>query len=148
MNTTSPCWRGSIIAISLVVLSTINQAHSEILTGGIGEDYAAIAARTKEYPLRIAFSEGHGGAYVTDVKLGFYDKKNNLVLIKEGVGPLALVNLPDGDYKVVAIYKGQKRSQVTTIKKGEHKRIYFNWAGTDDSNVESSRTAKDDETTP
>jgi hypothetical protein len=148
MNTTSPFWRDSILAFSVAALFTISPAHSEILTGGIGEDFAAIAAHTKEYPLRIAFSEGHGGAYVTDVTLNIYDKQKNLVLVKEGVGPIALVNLPDGEYKVIATYQGQKRSQITAIKKGEHKRLYFNWAGTDDSNGESSRTAKDDDTTP
>ena len=148
MNTTSPYWRDSILALSIAGLFTISPVHSEILTGGIGEDYDAIVSHTKEYPLRIAFSEGHGGAYVTDVTLRIFDQKKNLVLVKEGVGPIALVNLPDGEYHIVATYQGQKRSQITAIKKGEHKRVYFNWTGTDDSNGESSRTAKDDGATP
>lgn len=115
------------IAIASPYYAQAATSSPEYLNGGIGEeDLDSLRKAAKGYPLGIVFSEGDG-AYITNVGVGIYNQADSLVFYNKDSGPHLYVKLPNGDYQVVAIYKGEKRSYKITLNTDSSKKIFFNW---------------------
>lgn len=95
----------------------------EYLSGGAGQEArAAIASMQAPFPMRIVFSEGSGEYIVVDhVAISAGSRR---VLEVDGVGPMLLVKLPQGDYTVEATYGG--RTERRTVRVGRE-RLSLNW---------------------
>ncbi len=134
--------------INLLPKSKVRNYHGiPFITGGVAEDLEHMKKVAKTYPLRMVFSED--GAYVTDVTVGIYDSAGILSFYNKLSGPYLYVNLPDGDYSIVAIYEGVKRSQKITIQSPESKKVFFTWPAKDaDSVLEDSPSDNGDSATP
>jgi len=102
------------------------------VTGGIGSDEAlALKQEQKNYPLSMVFSSGKRGAYVTDVHVTVSDAGGKVLLDSSSVGPILLVRLPPGEYRVSAALRGEtKHSSVKVPDKGTGS-LSFNWPSTD-----------------
>lgn len=89
---------------------------ASFLNGGVGEEERAmIAENAKDYSLKLTFTE-QAGAYKADVEVVITDAKANEVLALEEVGPMLLVKLPAGKYRVKATSRGKAQQQTVNVR--------------------------------
>ena len=78
------------------------------VTGGIGLDEStAIKAAEKDFNLSLLFVQTRRGEYLSDVTASIADNGGKTVLKVVSNGPMLLVRLPAGAYKVSADYAGK-----------------------------------------
>jgi hypothetical protein len=95
-------------------------------TGGVGlEERAAMQKSMKAYNVRLTFSTTKG-AYVADIPVEIKTLKGKVVLTKASNGPWFWVNLPAGQYEVVASYDNKKEVHKIDVSKAPQ-RIKFSW---------------------
>jgi hypothetical protein len=85
------------------------------LSGGIGHEEASVLkAEAKNYPLSLLFTAGPRHAFVSKVKVTIKDKAGKVVLDSTSDGPIMLVKLPAGEYRIsrrcLAAAQGARRS--------------------------------------
>lgn len=98
------------------------------VTGGISADEAeAIQSYISKFNVRLVFSEGTRGRYITDVNVYLYDNDGKLVFELREAQPQLLINVPNGSYTVAATYNGQKQRHKFIIGHNERKKIILNW---------------------
>ena len=98
------------------------------ITGGISaEEVDAIKPYLSQFNLRLIFSEGTSGRYITDVNVNVYDTEGKLVFRLVGAQPQVLLNIPTGTYTILASYNGDKQRHKFSIGSDEHKKIILNW---------------------
>ena len=84
--------------------------------GGIGEDEStAMRAAMKNYPLSLLFAE-KSGAYLANVTVDIRAKQASGQFTAEG--PICLIKLPAGSYKITATTKGGS-SQTQSVQIGK-----------------------------
>jgi hypothetical protein len=137
MNFRNPL-AAALISASLLATPFVASAQESIvvetvtstvyLNGGIGGTEAdAMRGIATEFPLRLTFSEGKDGEFITDVPVVISDARGNPVFELRNAGPLLYVMLPDGKYKVSARFKGLTESQDVTLAGKGGKDLYFQW---------------------
>lgn len=98
------------------------------ITGGISADEVdAIRPYLSQFNLRVIFSEGSSGRFITDVNVNLYDTEGKLVFRLVGAQPQLLVNIPAGTYTILASYNGDKQRHKFSVSSDEHKKIILNW---------------------
>lgn len=98
------------------------------LSGGIGQDEAAaMKAEAKRYPLSIILSEGKHDAYVANAKLTIADAGGKMVLDAVSVGPIMLVKLPAGHYRISAMVAGKTLQREAQVKAKGDEQVLFHW---------------------
>lgn len=98
------------------------------ITGGISADEVdAIRPYLSQFNLRVIFSEGSSGRFITDVNVNLYDTEGKLVFRLVGTQPQLLVNIPAGTYTILASYNGDKQRHKFSVSSDEHKKIILNW---------------------
>jgi hypothetical protein len=99
------------------------------LSGGIGQDEAAaMKAEAKRYPLSIIFSEGRHDAYVANAKVTIADASGKTVLDAVSVGPIMLVKLPAGRYRISAMAAGKTLQREAQVKAKGDEQVLFHWS--------------------
>jgi hypothetical protein len=88
--------------------------HVRMVSGGIGEEMDMIKSVEKQYDLKILFT-GAGGEYLSDVQVSITDTKGQVVAENTTKGPILLVNLPTGTYKVSATANGETKVEKVTV---------------------------------
>lgn len=97
------------------------------LAGGIGLDERQyMASVEKEYNLKIEMATT-AGFYVAGAHVIVWDKDGGMVLEAAPDGPLMLVKLPAGAYKVNIIYQDQEKKQAVTVDAKNQKKLVFVW---------------------
>lgn len=97
------------------------------VTGGIGDEEAtAIRGMAKNFSLNLVFSEGSGGK-ITGVDVVIYSNQGNVVFRIKSASPFLYVALPEGKYRVVANYDGQKQGVVFEVDGKTNKKVILNW---------------------
>jgi len=95
-------------------------------TGGFGQDEScAMKAAAGNYDLMLTFAK-RDGSYVADVNVEIIDGSGSAVL-QTVSGPLLLVNLPAGKYRVGADYNGAMRWRTVNVGANRHDRLTFAW---------------------
>jgi hypothetical protein len=90
--------------------------QAEIVTGGIGDGgMDAITAAQKNYDLKLIFSNP-GGEYLSDVSLVIHNKKGDMVINTNSVGPVALVKLRPGTYTVSSSTGKETKTSKVVVK--------------------------------
>jgi hypothetical protein len=103
---------------------TMNNLNYE--TGGVGlEERAAMQKSMQAYNLRLTFANTKG-AYLSDVPVQIKTPEGKVVLNKASNGPWFWVNLPAGQYEVVASYYNKKEVHKIDVSKAPQ-RIEFTW---------------------
>lgn len=85
--------------------------------GGIGSDESTrFRAEMKDHPLSLLFARPDGD-YVADVQVNLMDASGKTLLDWKAGGPVCLVDLPAGQYKVTARSGGDMREHQVTVGK-------------------------------
>lgn len=94
------------------------QAAGSHLNGGIGLDgRQAMRAERRHYNLHLSFARGHGGEYLSGVKLRIESlgKAHEEVGTFDDSGPWFYVQLRPGSYRLSAEYEGQTVTRTVTV---------------------------------
>lgn len=98
------------------------------LTGGFGvAERAWLAEQGAEYPLRVEFSRGARGEFVSRVTLTLEDADGNRVFEAISDGPLMYLDVAPGRYQGSAAYDGQTRAFTVTVSEGRQARVSVNF---------------------
>ena len=103
------------------------------ISGGIGSDETeVIKAAAKQYPLYIELARlREGGAeYLANVAITIRTPKGDKVMEAAGLGPLVLVKLPAGTYRIEAMANGVQKAQTFQLGKGQ-KQLALLWPKTE-----------------
>ena len=98
------------------------------LSGGIGHEEAlAMKAEAKHYPLSMVFSEGKRGEYLANVGVTIRNSLGKIVLVTVSDGPIMLLKLPAGEYKVAATANGKTLHRSVIVGHKGDMALSFNW---------------------
>lgn len=98
------------------------------LSGGIGQDEAkAMKSEVKHYPLSIVLSEGKHDAYVAGARVTIADKAGKVLLDSVAAGPIMLVKLPEGHYRITASADGKTQHRSVLVKAKGERQVVFHW---------------------
>ncbi|SNS35212.1 hypothetical protein SAMN06265795_102338 [Noviherbaspirillum humi] len=87
------------------------------LCGGVGEDEAkAMKEAASGYDLLLTFA-AQDGAYLADVRVDIADGSGRPVMEAHCDGPMMLVDLPSGTYRVRAEVKGRMLSRMVRVSR-------------------------------
>ena len=98
------------------------------LSGGIGEDEStAMKAEVKDYPLSLVFSAGKDGAYLAEIPVTIKDRAGNTVLDTVSHGPIMLVRLAPGEYRIEATRNGHALHRTVSVKGKGDTQVVLHW---------------------
>jgi hypothetical protein len=98
------------------------------LSGGIGhEEASALKAEAKNYPLSLLFTAGPRHAFVSKVKVIIKDKAGKVVLDSTSDGPIMLVKLPAGEYRIDAVQGDASLQRKVHVAAQGGKQVAFHW---------------------
>ena len=98
------------------------------LSGGVGADEAAaMKAEAKHYPLSLVFSAGKYGEYLAGVPVTIKDHAGKVVLNAASDGPIMLVKLPPGRYRIAATRRGNALHESVAVKAKRDTAVAFHW---------------------
>ncbi len=98
------------------------------MTGGVGLDESdAIKAAEKDFNLSLLFAQNKRGEYLSDIKVSIADKAGKTVLKVVSDGPMLLVRLPAGAYKVSANHVGNTLVKAVQVEAKGVTRASFVW---------------------
>jgi hypothetical protein len=134
-----------VITVSLGTLGPVVAADMEALpeaqtqngitylSGGIGLDESeAMKAAAKDYTLMITCSVQPTGKYLADVKVNITDKSGSPMLETVIDGPMLLVQLAPGQYRISAENDGVTMNRTVDIGSEHPTRVNLSWpAGAD-----------------
>lgn len=95
-------------------------------TGGISkEERMAMNKLNKNYNLRLIFAL-KSGHYLSDLQIDIQNTKGKHWVFKESHGPLFLVNLPEGKYRVTATHKTDTIVKDLNVSQ-DFQTVMFHW---------------------
>ncbi len=104
------------------------QGSVTYVTGGIGLDEStALRQEQKNYPLSLLFTEGKRGAYVANVHVTVKGAGGKVLVDSASSGPIMLVRLPPGEYRVSAELRGEAKQASVKVPETGTARYAFNW---------------------
>lgn len=109
----------SVGAHAAMSLQERSQGPVSYVSGGIGDDQAeAMRQASAGYPLTVEMASAAGGprdAYVSNAKVDIWDASGKDVLDITTEGPLLLVKLPAGTYRVAVNWNGTQRDKTVVV---------------------------------
>lgn len=120
------------VPASDIDVSSLPEAQSQngvtYLSGGIGEDQSkAIESAARDYSLMLTFATRKTGKYLADVKVNIADRKGQSVLETVADGPMLLVKLHPGEYRVSAVSNDHAVDKTIRVASGHTTRITMRW---------------------
>lgn len=125
---------GPVVAAAMETLPAAQTQNGiTYLSGGIGLDESeAMKAAAKDYTLMITCSVQPTGKYLADVKVNITDKSGSPVLETVIDGPMLLVQLAPGQYRISAENGGVTLNRSVDIGSEHPTRVNLSWpAGLD-----------------
>jgi hypothetical protein len=119
----------AVLMAVVVVPHAAELASPVYLNGGIGkDDVRRMETASSGYPLRLEFSAGKDHEFLADAQVRITDLHGRTVFEHADAGPILLVKLPPGDYRVTATATGGRTEEQTVkIGRGSPARVYFHW---------------------
>lgn len=97
------------------------------VSGGVGADEQAEMERLRsQFNLRILTAQRRTGLFVADAEVRII-RGSEIVLETKMDGPLLLVQLPAGHYRVHVTYEGKSLERDAHILTGEGRELYLYW---------------------
>jgi hypothetical protein len=105
----------------------------DYVSGGISlDERAGLAARGKEFNLKVVTAAERSGAYLADVRMKVIDTRDAKVLVETTMqGPWLLAQLPPGKYLLEATYEGKTLTRTIAIPGAGQREAYFYWTVAD-----------------
>jgi hypothetical protein len=104
---------------SYAAIADVTNQPIEIVSGGIGDDEMAdIVAKQEQYNLKLIFTEP-SGQYLADVHVVITDNKGTIITEQDSVGPILLVKLKSGNYKIKSSTEGENVMRKVTVRNGK-----------------------------
>ena len=98
------------------------------MSGGIGHDEVVEMRKTaKRYTLNLLFSEGKVGRAVAGHNVDIYNEQDQQVFRLKNAQPVLYVNLPAGNYMVLANNNGVKLRHKFSLEENTTQKIILNW---------------------
>lgn len=98
------------------------------VSGGIGKPESdAMKAEAKHYPLSMVFSGNKDNEYLANVRVTIRDHTGKDVLSTTSEGPIMLVKLPTGKYRITAEADGKTLHRTVTIARTGEKQLSLHW---------------------
>jgi hypothetical protein len=98
------------------------------LSGGIGKTEAsAMKNEARHYPLSMVFSATKTNEYLADVLVTLKNEAGKKLLSAVSDGPIMLVKLPAGEYKVAAEINGKTLHRTVRVSGKGDRRLEFHW---------------------
>ncbi len=116
------------VAASNSALPPVQQVNGvSYINGGFGLDESnAMMAAIPQHSIAMIFSEANG-AYVANVSLRITGTNGGANVELNSVGPILLMDLPDGQYTATASFQGRDLTRRFSIRGGKGQRIGFAW---------------------
>lgn len=123
------------LALALVfpaAAAPLPQAKTEhgvtYVSGGIGQDESsALKAEAKSYPLSVVFAAGRQDEYLAEVPVTIKDRSGRTVLDTVSRGPIMLVRLPAGRYRIAATRNGKALQRSAAVQARGDTQVVFHW---------------------
>lgn len=100
------------------------------MTGGIDVDQSTLMLNaSKEWPITLVFAElaDKRAEYLSDVKVLLTNQKKEVVLDINADGPIALIDVPAGNYTLEASFNGTKLTRKLSLKNKPLPKINLLW---------------------
>jgi hypothetical protein len=98
------------------------------MSGGIGKGEAlAMKKAERAYPLSMVFSAGEHNEYVADIGVTIRNHADKVVLRTNSDGPIMLVKLPPGAYKISAEMSGKTLQRSAKVAAKGDTNLSFHW---------------------
>jgi hypothetical protein len=117
-------------SLAATATATLSAAAPDYLSGGIGEeDVRRMETAAPNYSLRVEFSAGEDNEFLADVAVSITEPQGRLVFEHVDAGPILLVKLEPGTYRVMATAP-DRSPEVKTVTVGGSgvSRLDFHWA--------------------
>ena len=97
------------------------------LNGGIGQnEQKQMRKDAHNWPLRMTFSDKSNDEFVAGVGVKVFNQAGKAVLRLKDGGPMTFVQVPPGEYRITALYKGEALSRMVHVgPKGTD--VNFHW---------------------
>ncbi|MBE0626493.1 MAG: hypothetical protein IH606_16965 [Burkholderiales bacterium] len=126
----------SILTLSLSGLAfggdlppAVRSGKASYITGGIGKTEAdAMRRAASDYPLALVLSRSKIGNFITGVDLLVQAHDGMPVLHANSAGPIVLMRLPKGQYRVKARYDGRVIVRQVEVDPATSEMLYLNWS--------------------
>ncbi len=101
----------------------------DYLSGGVGlGEREALAARAKEFNLKVVTAAERSGAYLAEVRMKVIDTRDAKVVLDTTMkGPWLFAQLPAGNYTLEATYGGKTVTKTVAIPDAGQREAYFYW---------------------
>lgn len=97
------------------------------VTGGVGADEQAQMEQLRsQFNLRILTARRKSGDFLADARVSI-SRGSETVLQALMTGPLMLIQLPPGSYRVTVAAEGKEVERPVTIGRGERRELYLYW---------------------
>jgi hypothetical protein len=115
-----------VVGQQATIIQTVTT--STYVNGGVGLDEQATMRRaSRDFPLRIVFSEGKSGAFLADIPMVIVDSRGNAIFQLAKAGPMLYVILPQGRYKVSAQFNGVIQTRDVSVGGADGRDLLFHW---------------------
>ena len=103
------------------------------VSGGIGSDSRdALAAREKDFNLKLVSTITGTGTYVSDVALTLTHTSGKIVVRHTTQGPLFMAKLPEGAYTLNATFRDQNQTRKFQVRASRLHTEYLRWSARPD----------------
>jgi hypothetical protein len=98
------------------------------ISGGMGyAEAAALKEEGRSFPLNLIFTAGKESAYLGNVKVTITDSGGRRLVDTVSDGPVMLVRLPTGTYRISAVSRGRAMQQTVHVDARGFRRVDFHW---------------------
>jgi hypothetical protein len=116
-------------ALGIAVALRASAAVSYISGGAGNAEVQALKREGRSFPLNLVFTEGRRGAYLQRVKVTVADSAGTVLLDTVSRGPIMLLRLPSGTYRISAEADGRTIDRTVRVDAKGFRRIGFHWGG-------------------
>jgi hypothetical protein len=124
----------TLTGIAIATMATFSQAADrpiqndiEYRSGGFGLDEAQDMRNARsDYSLGLTFAT-QAGAFVADVDVQVRSASGELVLSRQGQGPMVLANVPAGRYTIRTTAEGRSQTHEITVPRSGHRHLVVTW---------------------
>jgi hypothetical protein len=96
------------------------------MSGGVGlNERSAMEDKARDYNLKFVFAAA-SGSYLDQVEILIQNRAGKVMFEGKSNGPWYFVDLPQGEYKVVADHAGDKKVRQIVVRDGL-KTVLFHW---------------------